>query len=407
LYLGNNQIASFDGFILPTSLVNLYLNDNQLTSFDGTGLTSLTNLSLENNQLTSFDGTGLTSLTDLNLKYNQLISFDGTDLTSLTILYLNNNQLTSFDGTGLTSLTNLDLSGNQLTSFDGTGLTSLTSLVLVNNLLTSIDVSPMVNLISLFLADVYGLNGNPMTATANNAILAAFVSHIGNTGSEKKYISTTGGRTSAGTADYNTLINDGYNLIGFELATPPPSGNGKLRIKGVNSGGGTTTTTTTTEEPTTTTTTAAPQPLPQYEFVDTMMGMPVSSNQFGFESVVNNLVGGNVVTTVDMNIQELVSTWANDEVFSLVARDANNTVVHQELLLDKKTLISTANGNHYATGTNVTATYSPENLGFVYEFTPTSFTLSSYPLASGEYKLELTTNFVQTSVDTYVRLIVS
>jgi hypothetical protein len=117
----------------------------------------------------------------------------------------------------------------------------------------------MVNLISLFLADVYGLNGNPMTSTANNAILAAFVSHIGNTGSEKKYISTTGGRTSAGTADYNTLINDGYDLIGFELITPPPpSGNGKLRIKGVNSGGGTTTTTTTEAPTTTTTTTEAP-----------------------------------------------------------------------------------------------------------------------------------------------------
>jgi hypothetical protein len=237
LQLGVNQITSFDGTDL-TSLTILELGSNQLTSLSGFIFpTSLTILDLGVNQLTSFDGTGLTSLTELYLGDNQLTSFDGTGLTSLTILGLSNNLLTSFDGTSLTSLTNLDLSGNQLTSFDGTSLTSLTILVLVNNLLTSIDVSPMVNLISLFLADVYGLNGNPMTATANNAILAAFVSHIGNTGSEKKYISTTGGRTSAGTADYNTLINDGYGLIGFELATPPPSGNGKLRIKGVNSGG--------------------------------------------------------------------------------------------------------------------------------------------------------------------------
>jgi len=114
-----------------------------------------------------------------------------------------------------------------------------------------------------------------------------------------------------------------------------------------------------------------------------------------------------VVTTVDMDIQELTATFANNEYFSLVARDANNTVVHQELLIDKNTQISTPNGNHFATGPNVTATYSPENLGFVYEFTPTSFILSSYPLASGEYKLELTTNLAQTSVDTFVRLIVS
>jgi hypothetical protein len=139
-----------------------------------------------------------------------------------------------------------------------------------------------------------------------------------------------------------------------------------------------------------------------------MMGMPVSSNQFGFESVVNNLVGGNVVTTVDMNIQELVSTWANNEYFSLVARDANNTVVHQELLLDKTTNLYSdvpgEFGSYYATGPNVTVTYSTDDWNWVYEFTPTSFILSSYPLASGEYKLELTTNLAQTSVYGYVYL---
>jgi len=95
----------------------LYLDSNQLTSFDGTGLTSLTNLSLYSNQLTSLEGFILpTSLINLGLVNNQLTSFDGTGLTSLTQLYLDSNQLTSFDGTGLSSLTYLDLQNNQLTS---------------------------------------------------------------------------------------------------------------------------------------------------------------------------------------------------------------------------------------------------------------------------------------------------
>jgi Leucine-rich repeat (LRR) protein len=234
LSLTNNLLTSFDGTSL-SALTNLGLLNNQITTFDGTGLTSLTNLDLSGNQLTSFDGTDLTSLGDLRLQSNQITSLDGFILpTSLTELTLQNNQLTSFDGAGLTSLTVLSLDNNQITSFDGTDLTSLIELILVNNLLTSIDVSPMVALFNLFLADVYGLNGNPMTATANNAILAAFVSHIGNTESTKKYIFTTGGRTSAGTADYNTLINDGYDLIGFDLTGGNGGVNiyGKLRIKG-------------------------------------------------------------------------------------------------------------------------------------------------------------------------------
>jgi Leucine-rich repeat (LRR) protein len=216
----------------------LQLSGNQLTSFDGTGLSSLTQLYLGNNQLTSFDGTGLTSLTDLLLQGNQLTSFDGTGLTSLTGLSLDNNQLTSFDGTGLTSLTNLYLQNNQITLFDGTDLTSLTTLGLVNNLLTSIDVSPMVALTDLYLADVYGLNGNPMTASSNDTILADIVAQ--NRGSmEKAYIATSGGRTSAGTADYNTLIAEGWNLVGLELGeettttTTTVAPSGKLRIKGV------------------------------------------------------------------------------------------------------------------------------------------------------------------------------
>jgi hypothetical protein len=208
------------------------------------------------------------------------------------------------------------------------------------------------------------------------------------------------------------VVND-YNFQNGSVVTfvSTPQIGDKVVIYGVYSAGGTTTTTTTEAPTTTTTTTAAPQPLPQYEFLDTMSDMPVSTNQFGWVSVVNNLVGGNVVTTVDMDVQELVQSWSNNDVFSLVARDANNNVVHQELLLDKTTNLYSdvpgEMGSYYATGPNVTVTYSTENWGWVYEFTPTSFILSSFPLAIGEYKLELTSNLAQTSVYGYVRLIVS
>ena len=268
LNLDNNQLTSFDGTGL-TSLAYLDCNNNQLTSFDGTGLSSLTALYLGENQLTSFDGTGLTSLTSLYLSNNpltsfnggdmgqmsslnlinlQLTSFDGTGLTSLTDLNLGNNQLASFDGTGLSSLIGLYLSNNQLTSFDGTGLTSLTTLNLIDNQLTSLDVSPMTSLQTLYLADAYGTLTNPMTAASNNSIL----SQLDNNGVENGEFYTINGRTSAGTADYDALIAKGWNLLGLDLmettttttTEAPPSGNGKLRIKGVNSGGGTTTTTT-------------------------------------------------------------------------------------------------------------------------------------------------------------------
>jgi Leucine-rich repeat (LRR) protein len=223
----------------------LDLNNNQLTSFDGTDLTSLTQLNLYDNLLTSFDGTGLSSLTWLELGGNQLTSFDGTGLTSLTYLGLENNTLTSLSGFVFpTSLTNLQLQNNQLTSFDGTGLSSLTSLILFGNLLTSLDVSPMTSLANLYLADSYGTLTNPMTAVSNNSILSQLNANDAenspdffNTGN----FVTINGRTSAGTADYDALIAKGWNLLGLDLVTPPPSGNGKLRIKGVNSGGGTTT----------------------------------------------------------------------------------------------------------------------------------------------------------------------
>jgi hypothetical protein len=206
----------------------LYLNSNGLTEFDGTDLSSLTSLDLQSNQLTEFDGTGLTSLTELYLNSNGLTEFDGTDLSSLIKLDLGNNPLTTFIGGDMGLISELDFpkwSITTLTSFDGTGLSGLTDLSLTNNGLTSLDVLPMTSLINLYLTDPYGLNGNPMTATANNTILSGLVTNGLTDGS----FYTSGGRTADGTADYDTLIANNWNILGADLIAAVR----KLRVRGI------------------------------------------------------------------------------------------------------------------------------------------------------------------------------
>jgi Leucine-rich repeat (LRR) protein len=222
LDLYSNQLTEFDGTGL-TSLTYLYLGSNQLTEFDGTPLTSLTELDLNDNQLTEFDGTVLTSLTYLNLGTNQLTSFDGTGLTSLTGLDLSDNQLTEFDGTPLTSLTELYLGSNQLTSFDGTPLTSLTVLYLNDNQLTTLGISNMDYLQTLYV------NDNLLTASVNNSLLTKLAANELSNGWTYGEFYTTGGRTSAGTTDYDYLIANGWAIEGADLVTAVR----KLRVKGV------------------------------------------------------------------------------------------------------------------------------------------------------------------------------
>jgi hypothetical protein len=174
-----------------------------LTSFDGTGLTGLTYLDLASNQLTSFDGTGLTGLTGLSLAGNPLISFYGGDMTQIGSLNFPGdwslNTLETFDGGNMTALTQLILNYNQLTSFDGTGLSSLGFLSLVENQLT-----PQVN----------------------NSIL----NQLALNGLENGEFYTSGGRTAAGTASYDTLISRNWYIEGADLV---PIVGGKLRVKGV------------------------------------------------------------------------------------------------------------------------------------------------------------------------------
>ena len=96
---------------------------------------------------------------------------------------------------------------------------------LQSNQLTSLDVLPMTSLVYLLLTDPYGLNGNPMTAAANNTILSGLVTN-GNSGGN---FYTSGGRTAAGTADYDTLIANKWNILGADLISAVR----KLRVKGV------------------------------------------------------------------------------------------------------------------------------------------------------------------------------
>jgi hypothetical protein len=115
-------------------------------------------------------------------------------------------------------ITHLDFPNWNITtleSFDGTGLSSLTELYLAGNQLKSLDVSAMTSLNSLSLNDSKNGTSNPITATANNNILAQLVVN-GITGGTFK---TTGGRTSAGTAAYDTLITNGWTIEGADL--PP------------------------------------------------------------------------------------------------------------------------------------------------------------------------------------------
>jgi hypothetical protein len=138
-------------------------------------------------------------------------------------LDLQSNQLTEFDGTGLSSLTNLGLKSNQLTEFDGTGLTSLTELYLGSNQLTTLGISNMDYLQNLYV------NDNLLTASVNNSLLAKLAANELSNDWNYGQFYTTGGRTSAGTDDYDYLITNGWVIEGADLVSAVR----KLRVKGV------------------------------------------------------------------------------------------------------------------------------------------------------------------------------
>jgi hypothetical protein len=94
-------------------------------------------------------------------------------------------------------------------NFGGWGVTTL----------TSVDVSGLSSLTYL------NLNDNPIIASANDSILDQLEANGLTDGS----FITTGGRTSAGTGDYDTLISRGWTIEGADLVSAVR----KLRVKGV------------------------------------------------------------------------------------------------------------------------------------------------------------------------------
>ena len=189
--------------------------------FEGTETGDITYLDLNSQELTEFDGTGLTSLTYLNLRDNQLTEFDGTDLTSLLELELSGNQLTTIVGFLFpTSLTNLQLGSsrknlNNLTSVDLSSLVNLTSLDLKSNQLTTLDISNMDYLNYLYVSN------NLLTPSVNNSLLTKLAANELSNDWDSGGFYTSGGRTSAGTADYDYLITNNWTVEGVDLVSNP------------------------------------------------------------------------------------------------------------------------------------------------------------------------------------------
>jgi hypothetical protein len=255
LRLNNNSLTSLDNFIFPASLTQLVLSSNQLTSFDGTDLVnltqlflnknglisldnfifpaSLTHLNLDENQLTSFDGTGLSSLTSLNLTDNPLTTFIGGDMGLITGLDFNSTDkdswdittLTSFDGTGLSSLTSLNLTDNPLTTFIGGDMGLITELDFNSSsrgswditTLESIDITGMDNLQYLYVENNTSINN----ASVNNSLLAKLAANELVNDWDSGDFFTEGGRTSAGTTDYDYLIANDWVVQGAYIPLPP------------------------------------------------------------------------------------------------------------------------------------------------------------------------------------------
>jgi hypothetical protein len=117
----------------------------------------------------------------------------------------------------------LYLNNNQLSEFDGTPLTSLTQLYLQDNQLTTLGISNMDYLQYLYV------NDNLLTASVNNSLLTKLAANeLSNDWNYGEFY-TTGGRTSAGTDDYDYLIANGWDISGADLVSAVR----KLRVKGV------------------------------------------------------------------------------------------------------------------------------------------------------------------------------
>jgi hypothetical protein len=77
------------------------------------------------------------------------------------------------------------------------------------------------------------VNDTPLTPSINNSLLAQLAANELANDWDTGQFSTQGGRTSAGTTDYDYLIANGWTITGADLVVV---GSGKLRIKGVTTG---------------------------------------------------------------------------------------------------------------------------------------------------------------------------
>jgi hypothetical protein len=89
--------------------------------------------------------------------------------------------------------------------------------------LTTLDISNMDYLQYLYVSN------NLLTASVNNSLLTKLAANELSNGWAYGEFYTTGGRTSAGTTDYDYLIANGWTIEGADLVTVVR----KLRVKGV------------------------------------------------------------------------------------------------------------------------------------------------------------------------------
>ena len=87
-----------------------------------------------------------------------------------------------------------------------------------------------INIVDCDILQILYVNDNLLTPSTNNSLLAKLAANeLANDWNYGEFY-TTGGRTSAGTADYDYLIANGWSVQGADLV---PTVTGKLRVKGV------------------------------------------------------------------------------------------------------------------------------------------------------------------------------
>lgn len=110
------NIASLEGIVNFSNLLELNCNTNQLTALNISALVNLQRLRCSSNQLTTLDLGGLINLQELHCSNNQLTVLDINVLPNLQKLHCTDNYLTTLDAISLSNLQQLHCSHNNLIS---------------------------------------------------------------------------------------------------------------------------------------------------------------------------------------------------------------------------------------------------------------------------------------------------